>query len=95
MKPEHEQHLANIQMAAAEAIGRKYRAGQERHGGRLWELSPERLVDEALAEATDQMVYLLELKAKLACNCRIGGRMPVAHEHGSDDSCRLCREVEQ
>lgn len=44
----------------------KYEKGAEEHGGNIWDMSTEKLLDEALDEATDQVVYLLTLKDKLS-----------------------------
>ena len=62
MTPDQESHLASIIKRFAEACDKKYRAGQAEHGGDLWELSAEALVDNAIDEAIDQVVYLLTLK---------------------------------
>ena len=57
MQAEHEKHLEQIKQEAIQVIDSAYRGGQEEHGGRLWE--KENLLDEAIKEATDQLVYLL------------------------------------
>ena len=41
-------------------VDHKYRKGQAEHGGQLW-LNPS-LLDNAIDEAIDQVVYLLTLK---------------------------------
>jgi hypothetical protein len=61
----HEDHLASIQDEAWELIDRKYRAGQAEHGGDLWKLPKGELLDSAIDEAIDQVVYLLTLKQKM------------------------------
>lgn len=64
--PKHELHLATLQMAAVESMEKKYRKGVEEHGGtRLWEMPTANLVEEAIAEATDQLTYLLSLRQQM------------------------------
>lgn len=66
MTPQQEQHLQAVVKAAAELIETKYRIGQEKHGGNLFELSSSQLLDEALMEVTDLFVYLLTVKQKIS-----------------------------
>lgn len=49
-------------------IDAKYRAGQEAHGGNLFDLTEVQLIDEALMEAVDQMTYLITLRSKYYAN---------------------------
>ena len=54
----HELHLTTLQVAAVESMEKKYKRGvEENQGTKLWEMPTARLVEEAIAEATDQMVY--------------------------------------
>ena len=66
MKASQEAHLERIKSGFVALVDRKYRAGAAEHGGVLLELSEEVLVDEAIGEAVDQVVYLLSLKELLA-----------------------------
>lgn len=43
----------------------KYEKGAAEHGGNLWDNKPEWLLDQALDEAIDQVVYLLTLKEQM------------------------------
>jgi hypothetical protein len=43
----------------------KYRKGQSEHGGNLFEMKIEALLDNAIYEAIDQVVYLFTLKERL------------------------------
>jgi uncharacterized protein (DUF2249 family) len=63
----HEQDLHRQQLIAqfSEIMSKKYEIGAKEHGGNIWELSTEKLLDEAINEAIDQVVYLLTLKANL------------------------------
>ena len=63
MTPKHEEHLAYIKAQAQKRLDAKYRKGQAKHGGALWEFSGRQLVQEALNEAYDQVVYLESLLA--------------------------------
>lgn len=65
MTPEQEAHLAVIKAEFVAEVDLKYRKGQERHGGDLFKMCPLRLNEEALAEAIDQVVYLLTQRDKL------------------------------
>lgn len=65
MKPQQERHLKDILKTSRQLINKKYRAGQEHHGGNLFDLTAAELIDEAINEAIDQMVYLITLKDKL------------------------------
>ena len=62
MTPEQEHHLARIKSLFTTLVDTKYRAGQEEHGGDLFLISVDRLLDNAIFEAIDQVVYLLTLK---------------------------------
>jgi hypothetical protein len=66
MTPEQEKHLEFVIQEAVKLLDSKYRLGQARHGGNLFDKTPEELVDEAIYEAIDQMVYLLTLRQKLS-----------------------------
>ena len=63
MTPEQEQHLENIAEEAVRLIRRKYERGTGEHGGNLWK--KKHIIDFAIDEATDQIIYLLTLKAQL------------------------------
>lgn len=65
MTPEQEFHLAKIQDLAINKIEIKYRRGQLEHGGNLWEKGDEFLLNAAIEEAIDQVVYLLTLRETL------------------------------
>ena len=65
MTNEQEQHLQEVVKTAGELIEAKYRAGQEAHGGNLFDLSASELADESIMEIVDLLVYILTLKAKL------------------------------
>lgn len=65
MTPQQENHLSQTIKAATDLIETKYRAGQQEHGGNLFDLSTTDLLDEALMEVTDLFVYLLTVKNKL------------------------------
>ena len=65
MTNEQEKHLVFIKEEFDRLVDPKYRKGQVEHGGDLWEKDLELLVDAALDEAVDQVVYLTTLRAKL------------------------------
>lgn len=63
MTKEHEDHLNTIIKTFNEIVIPKYTRGHEEHGGKLWE--KEGLIDEAIMEAVDMVVYLVTLKQQL------------------------------
>ncbi len=65
MTQQQEKHLKTIIRVAGELLDAKYRAGQVRHGGNLFDLTALQLVDEAIMEAVDQWTYLITLRDKL------------------------------
>ena len=58
-----EDHLNGIIRSISGQVDRKYRAGQEEHGGDLWERVP--LVEDMIEESIDQVTYALTLKSQL------------------------------
>lgn len=65
MTPAQEQHLAGIINQFNNMASSKYRRGQAEHGGNLFDLPAIDLVNEALAEAIDQVTYLSTLRDKI------------------------------
>ena len=63
MTPEQETHLKKIILDFASLTEAKYRKGQAEHGGDLW--NKKGLIDMAIDEAIDQVVYLLTIKQQL------------------------------
>lgn len=63
MELQSEEHLEWLKEEAQKRIDSKYRMGQEEHGGYLPD--KEGLLDEAINEAIDMLVYLLTLKKQL------------------------------
>lgn len=62
MSPEQEQHLKRIKTNFSNKIDAKYRVGQKEHGGDLIHKDVLGLIDEAIGEAIDQIVYLETLR---------------------------------
>ena len=60
-----ERDLERIQATARKLIDLKYRRGAEEHGTILSSLSVHRILDEAIDEAVDLVVYLLHMREKL------------------------------
>lgn len=56
-------HLDEIIFAFEDLVEKKYTAGQKEHGGNLWD--KKGLIDMAIDEAIDQVVYLLTLKQQI------------------------------
>ena len=76
MNAEHEAHLQQIKDEFFKLVDTKYRKGQAEHGGNLW--AKPGLLDMAIDEAIDQVVYLLTLREQL--------RNPPRVVPGDDDS---------
>lgn len=66
MTPEQEQHLKLIKDSFQVLVDKKYRKGQQEHGGDLFNMSSLKLVDNAIDEAIDQIVYLFTLRDVLS-----------------------------
>jgi len=62
MNSEQEKNLQDIKTHAMHLIESKYVAGAREHGGNLKDMSRTKLLDEAINEAIDMVVYLLTLK---------------------------------
>lgn len=65
MTKDQEKHVASIMRAVNLRMHTKYELGAKEHGGNLWDLSKEALVDQAIDEAIDQLVYLYTIKQKI------------------------------
>lgn len=65
MTQEQMAHMEGISTKFALLMSKKYKKGVEEHGGNLWEMPPMDLLDNAIDEAIDQVVYLLTLKRQL------------------------------
>lgn len=57
------EHANQVAKEAARLILVKYKAGQKEHGGMLW--TKPGIIDMAIDEAVDQVIYLLTLKHQL------------------------------
>lgn len=68
MSPDQENHLKEVVSVATALMQSKYREGQKKHEGNLFDLTASDLIDEAIMEAIDQLVYLITTKAKLTEN---------------------------
>lgn len=63
MTDEQNNHLNGILNDVDDLIAKKYEKGAKEHGGNLWE--KKGLIDMAIDEAIDQVVYLLTLREQL------------------------------
>lgn len=69
LSPSQLDHLLRVVKESSRRIEDKYAAGAKEHGGVLLDLSSSALLDAAIDEAVDQIVYLLTLREKLSENC--------------------------
>lgn len=65
MTPTQERHLQAIKEEFTKLVDTKYRKGQAEHGGDLFTKSLMNLLNAAIEEAIDQVVYLLTIKQNL------------------------------
>ncbi len=65
MTPKQSEHLKEVLIVAHALIAAKYTKGAKEHEGDLLSMSAAQLVEEAIGEATDLMVYLITLRSKL------------------------------
>ncbi len=73
MTDAHHEHVAGLISTLEDLIISKYEAGVKEHGGQLWE--KKGLIDMAIDEAVDQVVYLLTLKQQIeASGVQLGER---------------------
>lgn len=63
MTPEQQKHIEEIASTFSRKMSEKYRLGAEEHGGDLWK--KKGIIDFAIEEATDLVVYLYTLKSQL------------------------------
>jgi hypothetical protein len=62
---DQKQHLVRLFCQIEDRVDARYRAGAKEHGDCLTDKSPSFLLDAAIEEAVDQLVYLLTLKDAL------------------------------
>jgi hypothetical protein len=65
MTEAQEAHLGSIKAEFVRMADVKYRKGQEEHGGNLFDVPVRRLIDFAIEEAIDQVVYLITIRESL------------------------------
>lgn len=58
-------HISFLERRAMRLVRTKYTKGATEHSGHIWDLSEMQLIDNAIEEAVDQLVYLLTLKDKI------------------------------
>lgn len=68
LTPDQAHHVAELVKEFAFEMTEKYIKGQREHGGNLWDLPIDALLNNAIDEAIDQVVYLLTLKRKIRAN---------------------------
>lgn len=65
MTAPQEDHLSRLKTEFTALVDAKYRKGQKEHGGDLYQKQTHYLLDMAIDEAIDQVVYLLTLREQL------------------------------
>jgi hypothetical protein len=79
MTNEQERHLDDIKYNFIKDVNRKYRHGQDEHGGDLW-LKPG-MIDHAIDEVIDLAVYLYTIRDQI--NGKYG---PINYNQGSGET---------
>ncbi len=65
MTEKSENHLKFLKEQIADLVEIKYTLGAQEHGGDLTDMPVGKLIDEAIQENIDSLVYLLTAKGKL------------------------------
>lgn len=65
MTPSQESHLDYLEAKLILLLDTKYRAGATAHSDSLLDKTPLELIEEAIDEGIDQLVYLLTARKKL------------------------------
>ena len=65
MRAEKEADLAHLKVIHSIMLDDKYRAGDEKHGDDLLDLTAKQYILEALEENLDQYVYLMKALGKI------------------------------
>lgn len=68
-------HVNGIAKEFCDVMAKKYASGQAEHGGNLWDLTEDQLLNNAIEEAIDQVVYLITIRGKRAESRMFGGRL--------------------
>lgn len=72
MTPDQDLHLMSILTEANQRIATKYVKGAEEHGPNcLADMPSLQLIDNAIDEATDQLVYLLTLRRSMTSQTQV------------------------
>lgn len=64
-------HIGRTIQSTSAAMFAKYAKGAEEHGGNLWDHTAMQLIEMALDEAVDQVIYLSTLRDKMADEARV------------------------
>ena len=64
MTSEQYEHIMKLNQQFADEATEKYEKGCIEHGGGMWNMTKEELLDEAIQEAIDQVIYLMTLRDK-------------------------------
>lgn len=65
MSPDQQQHAHELARQFEVRMLYKYTKGATEHGGNLWEMNLKNLLENALDEAIDQVVYILTALEKV------------------------------
>lgn len=66
MTKKQKEHIDKVMEDTVNLMYSKYKKGVREHGGNLWD--KKELIDMAISEAIDQVVYLLTLKQQIKNN---------------------------
>lgn len=65
MEDHKEKHLGDLREEISKRVNLKYRKGNAEHGGDIHDFTEYQLLENAIDEAIDQLIYLLTLRNKM------------------------------
>lgn len=68
MTDAQESHIKQVLSSVSDALLDKYARGAEEHDGNLWDKTALGLLDEAINESLDMVVYLFTLRDKIVAS---------------------------
>ena len=90
MSEEHEKHLAGIINDLARDVSKKYRKGQEEHGGALWRRP---VWKDAWYEILDLSVYMHTMRLQLSVIAELALQGASDESLAASQSRENCRQI--
>jgi hypothetical protein len=90
MSEEHEKHLAGILVDLTRDVSKKYRKGQEEHGGALWRRP---VWKDAWDEILDLSVYMHTMRLQLGVIAELALQGAADDSLAASQSRENCRQI--